>query len=62
MHGSPRGFILSGGERQRIGLARALLRMPAILILDKATNAVDGVSESTILRVLHDRISSGRCW
>jgi len=36
--------------------------MPAILILDEATNAVDGLSESTILRVLHDRISSGRCW
>ena len=50
-----RGISLSGGERQRIGLARAVLRKPAILILDEATNAVDGVSESTILRVLHDR-------
>jgi subfamily B ATP-binding cassette protein MsbA len=50
-----RGLNLSGGQRQRIGLARALLRKPAILILDEATNAVDGVSESTILRVLHDR-------
>ena len=50
-----RGLSLSGGQRQRIGLARALLRKPAILILDEATNAVDGVSESTILHVLHDR-------
>jgi ATP-binding cassette, subfamily B, bacterial MsbA len=50
-----RGLNLSGGQRQRIGLARALLRKPAILILDEATNAVDGVSESTILHVLHDR-------
>jgi ATP-binding cassette, subfamily B, bacterial MsbA len=50
-----RGLTLSGGERQRIGLARALLRKPAILVLDEATNAVDGVSENTILRVLHDR-------
>ena len=49
------GLGLSGGERQRIGLARALLRKPAILILDEATNAVDGVSESTIIRVLRDR-------
>lgn len=49
------GLNLSGGQRQRIGLARALLRKPAILILDEATNAVDGVSESTIMRVLHDR-------
>jgi ATP-binding cassette, subfamily B, bacterial MsbA len=52
---SLRGLSLSGGQRQRIGLARALLRKPAILILDEATNAVDGVSESTIMRVLHDR-------
>jgi ABC-type multidrug transport system fused ATPase/permease subunit len=50
-----RGLSLSGGQRQRIGLARALLRKPAILILDEATNAIDGVSESTILRVLRDR-------
>jgi subfamily B ATP-binding cassette protein MsbA len=50
-----RGLSLSGGQRQRIGLARALLRKPSILILDEATNAVDGVSERTILRVLHDR-------
>jgi subfamily B ATP-binding cassette protein MsbA len=50
-----RGLNLSGGQRQRIGLARALLRKPAILILDEATNAVDGMSESTIMRVLHDR-------
>ncbi len=50
-----RGLSLSGGQRQRIGLARALLRKPAILVLDEATNAVDGVSESTILRMLHDR-------
>ena len=51
---SMRGLSLSGGQRQRIGLARALLRRPKLLILDEATNAVDGLSEATIMRLLHD--------
>lgn len=50
-----RGVNLSAGQRQRIGLARALLRDPEILILDEATNAVDGISERAILQTLKSR-------
>jgi ATP-binding cassette, subfamily B, bacterial MsbA len=46
------GFRLSEGQRQRIGLARALLRRPEILILDEATNALDGLTEQVVNRTL----------
>jgi subfamily B ATP-binding cassette protein MsbA len=53
-----RGIRLSVGQRQRIALARANLCEPEILVLDEATNAVDGVSESAILETIKRR--SGR--
>jgi ATP-binding cassette subfamily B protein/subfamily B ATP-binding cassette protein MsbA len=46
------GNKLSGGQRQRIALARAILRDPAILILDEATSQIDLEDEQLIHKVL----------
>jgi ATP-binding cassette subfamily B protein len=54
-----RGQKLSGGQRQRLALARAILKNPAILILDEATSAVDNETEDAIRRSL-DVISKNR--
>jgi ATP-binding cassette subfamily B protein len=58
-HVGERGVTLSGGQRQRLALARAILRDPAVLILDEATSAVDNETEAAIQRSLAE-VSQGR--
>ncbi|MGQ0720687.1 MAG: ABC transporter ATP-binding protein, partial [Candidatus Eiseniibacteriota bacterium] len=53
-----RGVTLSGGQRQRLAIARALLKDPAVLVLDDALSAVDTETEARILDALRRR--SGR--
>lgn len=54
-----RGSNLSGGQQQRLAIARAILRDPAILILDEATSMIDAESESNIAAAIAG-FSTGR--
>lgn len=61
IEGLPRGFHerlggrgerLSGGQRQLIGIARALYRQPAFLVLDEATSSLDEAAEAGIAQII----------
>ncbi|HWR07360.1 ABC transporter ATP-binding protein [Sporomusa sp.] len=56
------GVNLSGGQKQRLAIARALVRKPAILILDDSTSAVDVDTEARIKQALQSYTAGLTCF
>ncbi|MCU0450444.1 MAG: ABC transporter ATP-binding protein/permease [Bernardetiaceae bacterium] len=57
-----KGVMLSGGQKQRVALARTLLAMPAILVLDDVTSAVDTETEHRIFAQLQTNMQGHTVW
>mmetsp|Transcript_76932 Transcript_76932/g.220314 ORF Transcript_76932/g.220314 Transcript_76932/m.220314 type:complete len:725 (+) Transcript_76932:45-2219(+) len=56
-----RGLMLSGGERQRVGIARALLRDPSIVLLDEATSSLDVRTERHLVAAMEELMAGRTC-
>ena len=54
-----RGLKLSGGEKQRVGIARAILKQPKVMVFDEATSSLDMVTEKSILTAMKE-VARGR--
>lgn len=50
------GVNLSGGQKQRLCIARAMLKQPAVLILDDSTSAVDSATEAAIRQSFRENL------